>query len=79
MCYRRNGHNENDNPYVTQPIMYKAIEKQKPVMEKYAAELISSGVVTTDDYKVHTHTHSANFYPNSDVTYLLKSSYMKSA
>lgn len=56
MCYRRNGHNENDNPYVTQPIMYKAIEKQKPVMEKYAAELISSGVVTTDDYKVYTHT-----------------------
>lgn len=56
MCYRRNGHNENDNPYVTQPIMYKAIEKQKPVMEKYAAELISSGVVTTDDYKVCTHT-----------------------
>ncbi|XP_052689627.1 2-oxoglutarate dehydrogenase complex component E1-like isoform X1 [Crassostrea angulata] len=51
VCYRRNGHNENDNPYVTQPIMYKAIEKQKPVMEKYAAELISSGVVTTDDYK----------------------------
>lgn len=58
MCYRRNGHNENDNPYVTQPIMYKAIEKQKPVMEKYAAELISSGVVTTDDYKVCTHTHT---------------------
>lgn len=38
--------------------MYKAIEKQKPVMEKYAAELVSSGVVTTDDYKVCTHTHT---------------------
>lgn len=59
--------------------MYKAIEKQKPVMEKYAAELVSSGVVTTDDYKVCTHTNSANLYPNSDVTYSVKSPNMKPA
>jgi 2-oxoglutarate dehydrogenase complex dehydrogenase (E1) component-like enzyme len=32
--------------------MYKAIEKQQPIMEKYADELVSSGVVTKDDYKV---------------------------
>lgn len=34
--------------------MYKAIEKQQPVMEKYADELVNSGVVTKEDYKVCT-------------------------
>jgi 2-oxoglutarate dehydrogenase E1 component len=34
-CYRRRGHNEGDEPAFTQPVLYRAIEKRKPVREGY--------------------------------------------
>jgi 2-oxoglutarate dehydrogenase E1 component len=43
--YRRHGHNELDQPSFTQPMMYKAIEKQPPVFNKYCDELLAQGVV----------------------------------
>jgi len=39
ICYRKFGHNESDEPRYTQPMMYKKIDKQKPVMEKYSEVL----------------------------------------
>ncbi|KAM9456388.1 2-oxoglutarate dehydrogenase complex component E1 isoform 2-T2 [Clarias gariepinus] len=51
VCYRRNGHNEMDEPMFTQPLMYKQIKMQKPVLQKYAEKLISEGVVTTQEYE----------------------------
>lgn len=52
MCYRKNGHNEGDNPDFTQPLMYQRIRKQTPVMEKYAGKLIAEGIVTEAEYEV---------------------------
>lgn len=52
VCYRRNGHNEMDEPMFTQPLMYKQIRKQKPVLQKYAELLISQGVVNQPEYEV---------------------------
>uniref|UniRef100_A0A8C2GVP1 2-oxoglutarate dehydrogenase complex component E1 n=1 Tax=Cyprinus carpio TaxID=7962 RepID=A0A8C2GVP1_CYPCA len=46
VSYRRNGHNEMDEPMFTQPLMYKQIKKQKPVLQKYAEKLIAEGAVT---------------------------------
>ena len=36
----------------TQPLMYKQIRKQKPVLQKYAELLISQGVVNQLEYEV---------------------------
>ena len=52
MCYRKNGHNEGDNPDFTQPLMYQRIRKQTPVMKKYADKLIADGIVTEAEYEV---------------------------
>lgn len=36
----------------TQPLMYKQIRKQKPVLQKYAELLVSQGVVNQPEYEV---------------------------
>ncbi|XP_049793383.1 2-oxoglutarate dehydrogenase complex component E1-like [Schistocerca nitens] len=51
VCYRRNGHNEADEPMFTQPLMYQKIKKTKPVLVKYAHKLINEGVVTAEEVK----------------------------
>ena len=47
VCYRRHGHNETDEPAFTQPIMYRAIGKQKTTRTLYAERLAAEGVVPT--------------------------------
>ncbi|MBL0941803.1 MAG: 2-oxoglutarate dehydrogenase E1 component, partial [Alphaproteobacteria bacterium] len=42
-CYRRNGHNEIDDPSFTQPLMYKAISQHIPVLKSYTEKLVSKG------------------------------------
>ncbi|XP_017136092.1 2-oxoglutarate dehydrogenase, mitochondrial [Drosophila miranda] len=49
--YRRNGHNEADEPMFTQPLMYQRIRKLKTCMTLYSEKLIKEGVVTAADYK----------------------------
>ncbi|XP_046960325.1 2-oxoglutarate dehydrogenase, mitochondrial isoform X2 [Vanessa cardui] len=51
VSYRRNGHNEVDEPMFTQPLMYQKIRKTKPVLEIYAERLIAEGVVTAEEVK----------------------------
>ncbi len=46
VCYRRHGHNEADEPSVTQPGMYKKIKTMRPLREKYAEQLIGAGLTT---------------------------------
>ena len=48
-CYRRHGHNEADEPAVTQPLMYNAIRKQPTTMTLYAKKLVEEGTITADD------------------------------
>ncbi|XP_017028858.1 2-oxoglutarate dehydrogenase complex component E1 [Drosophila kikkawai] len=49
--YRRNGHNEGDEPMFTQPLMYQRIRKLKPCLTLYAEKLIKEGVITDGEYK----------------------------
>ncbi|KAH0510246.1 2-oxoglutarate dehydrogenase-like, mitochondrial [Microtus ochrogaster] len=51
VCYRRRGHNEIDEPMFTQPLMYKQIHKQVPVLKKYADKLIAEGTVTLQEFE----------------------------
>uniref|UniRef100_A0A8C4YH92 2-oxoglutarate dehydrogenase-like, mitochondrial n=1 Tax=Gopherus evgoodei TaxID=1825980 RepID=A0A8C4YH92_9SAUR len=51
VCYRRRGHNEMDEPLFTQPLMYKQIHKQVPVLKKYADKLIADGTVTLQEFE----------------------------
>ncbi|XP_052567068.1 2-oxoglutarate dehydrogenase complex component E1 isoform X2 [Culex pipiens pallens] len=51
VSYRRNGHNEIDEPMFTQPLMYKKVRSIKPVLDIYANQLISEGVVTAEEVK----------------------------
>ena len=49
VCYRRHGHNEADEPMVTQPMMYQKIRKQKGVRRLYAEQLEAKGVIGPSD------------------------------
>ncbi|CAK9817401.1 2-oxoglutarate dehydrogenase complex component E1 [Anthophora plagiata] len=51
VSYRRNGHNEIDEPMFTQPLMYRKIKNTLPVLDKYSKSLISDGVVTVEEVK----------------------------
>ena len=46
VCYRRHGHNENDEPAFTQPTMYRSIRSQRTTRTVYASRLEQEGVLT---------------------------------
>ncbi len=47
-CYRRHGHNEQDEPRFTQPLIYKLIDERDGVRETYLDHLVTLGGVTMD-------------------------------
>ncbi len=53
--YRRFGHNEMDDPQVTQPILYNLIEQHPRVSERYAERCLSQGWVTASQMKEIEH------------------------
>ncbi len=48
-CYRRQGHNESDEPAFTQPLMYKKIKEHQTTRKIYADKLIEQGVMSNDE------------------------------
>ncbi|MGZ4651385.1 MAG: multifunctional oxoglutarate decarboxylase/oxoglutarate dehydrogenase thiamine pyrophosphate-binding subunit/dihydrolipoyllysine-residue succinyltransferase subunit, partial [Kineosporiaceae bacterium] len=46
ICYRRRGHNEGDDPSMTQPLMYTLIEAKRSVRKLYTEALIGRGDIT---------------------------------
>ena len=49
VCYRRRGHNEGDDPSMTQPLMYDLIEAKRSVRKLYTESLIGRGDISVDD------------------------------
>ncbi|HEY5515663.1 MAG TPA: multifunctional oxoglutarate decarboxylase/oxoglutarate dehydrogenase thiamine pyrophosphate-binding subunit/dihydrolipoyllysine-residue succinyltransferase subunit, partial [Pengzhenrongella sp.] len=46
ICYRRRGHNEGDDPSMTQPLMYNLIEAKRSVRKLYTESLVARGDIT---------------------------------
>lgn len=49
VCYRRYGHNEGDNPWFTQPLMYRAIKDHPSTFSVYEKKLLEGGDVSADE------------------------------
>jgi 2-oxoglutarate dehydrogenase E1 component len=49
ICYRKLGHNEQDEPMVTQPLMYKKVAQHPGTRKLYADRLVQEGVCTADE------------------------------
>ena len=49
LCYRKRGHNEQDEPAFTQPAMYALIRERDGVRKAYLDRLIESGGVTEEE------------------------------
>ncbi|MEW5966578.1 MAG: 2-oxoglutarate dehydrogenase E1 component [Pseudomonadota bacterium] len=48
VCYRRHGHNEQDEPLATQPLMYRRIQAHPTTRELYAHRLVDESVLTAE-------------------------------
>ena len=49
LCYRRRGHNEADDPSLTQPMMYELIDKKRSARKLYTEALIGRGDITVEE------------------------------
>ncbi|MEZ7858538.1 MAG: multifunctional oxoglutarate decarboxylase/oxoglutarate dehydrogenase thiamine pyrophosphate-binding subunit/dihydrolipoyllysine-residue succinyltransferase subunit, partial [Aquiluna sp.] len=50
VCYRRRGHNEGDDPSMTQPMMYNLIEAKRSVRSLYMDNLIGREDITKEEF-----------------------------
>ena len=51
VCYRRRGHNEGDDPSMTQPLMTNLIEAKRSVRRLYVEALVGRGDITEEEYE----------------------------
>ena len=49
VTYRRRGHNEADDPSLTQPLMYELIDAKRSVRKHYTESLIGRGDITLEE------------------------------
>jgi 2-oxoglutarate dehydrogenase E1 component len=48
VCFRKLGHNEQDEPFITQPLMYKKISQHPGTRKLYADRLVTQGVLSAE-------------------------------
>ncbi len=57
ICYRRRGHNEGDDPSMTQPVMYRLIDSLPSTREVYTSDLVGRGDITVDEAREITQAY----------------------
>ena len=71
VCFRRLGHNEQDEPMVTQPLMYKLISQHPGTRKLYAEKLAAQGVIKPADademIKTYRDALDAGFHTNKTI------------
>ncbi len=77
VCFRTLGHNEQDEPMVTQPLMYKIIGRHPGTRKLYADKLETEGVIDTGQAELMVKTYrddmDAGRNPNKTIVYGYKS------
>jgi len=73
VCFRRLGHNEQDEPMVTQPLMYKIIAQHPGTRKLYADRLQAEGVIKAGEAEAMVQTYrdemDAGRNPNKTILY----------
>ncbi|HXF16907.1 MAG TPA: 2-oxoglutarate dehydrogenase E1 component [Burkholderiales bacterium] len=71
VCFRRLGHNEQDEPMVTQPLMYKLIAQHPGTRKLYAEKLAAQGVIKPADaddlIKTYRDALDAGYHTNKTI------------
>ena len=71
VCFRKLGHNEQDEPMVTQPLMYKLISKHPGTRKLYADKLAGQGVVKPEEVEEMIKTYrdalDAGYHTNKTI------------
>ena len=57
ICYRRRGHNEGDDPSMTQPVMYRLIDSLPSTREVYTTDLVGRGEITPEQAQAITRSY----------------------
>ena len=57
VCFRKQGHNEADEPMITQPLMYKRISQHPGTRALYAQRLVGEGIVRAEDAEAMIETY----------------------
>lgn len=78
VCFRTHGHNEQDEPMVTQPLMYKLIARHPGTRKLYADKLETEGIINAGEaelmIKAYRDDMDAGRNPNKTILYEYKSS-----
>ncbi|BCF92936.1 MULTISPECIES: 2-oxoglutarate dehydrogenase E1 component [Paraburkholderia] len=57
VCFRRHGHQEQDTPNITQPMMYRSIAGHPGVRTLYARKLVDQQILTAEDVEKYVHDY----------------------
>ncbi|HMB70397.1 MAG TPA: multifunctional oxoglutarate decarboxylase/oxoglutarate dehydrogenase thiamine pyrophosphate-binding subunit/dihydrolipoyllysine-residue succinyltransferase subunit [bacterium] len=68
LCYRLHGHNEGDEPSFTQPLMYRAISRMRPVRTLYTESLVRRGEITEEEAEAVSKDFRARLQASFDAT-----------
>jgi len=69
VAYRRFGHQEMDDPNITQPLMYKKIKSHPTITEIYSKELIDEGVIDNDEILKIKNSHTEKLTKENEIKF----------